>query len=200
VSTTTNYGWTKPTVGGDADTWGTELNGTLDDIDGQVKANEGAIILASGPITQAATFLTLDLTSYLSDYKRFEIKLNRVNCGSSSTSIAIRFSVNGGSTWLASAYTWALAVLGAAYAQQTDTSTGVTTEQRIQSGAGYTHGTVELSILNQTHIASMISSGTFSPTSCIGAGGNTNSGINAIKFYSNGGSATGGTYDLVGYR
>ena len=38
MSTTTNYGWTKPTVGADADTWGSELNGDLDGIDTAVAA------------------------------------------------------------------------------------------------------------------------------------------------------------------
>lgn len=38
MSVTTNYGWTKPTVDGDADTWGTIINTTLDSIDSQVKA------------------------------------------------------------------------------------------------------------------------------------------------------------------
>ena len=38
MSTTTNYGWTKPTVAGDTDAWGSELNADLDSIDTTVKA------------------------------------------------------------------------------------------------------------------------------------------------------------------
>lgn len=37
-SPTTNYGWTKPTVGGDNASWGTELNSSLDGIDSTVKS------------------------------------------------------------------------------------------------------------------------------------------------------------------
>lgn len=35
---TTNYSWDQPTVGGDEDTWGTELNTTLEAIDTDLKA------------------------------------------------------------------------------------------------------------------------------------------------------------------
>lgn len=35
-SSTTNYGWSKPTVGGDSTSWGTELNSSLDGIDSTV--------------------------------------------------------------------------------------------------------------------------------------------------------------------
>jgi hypothetical protein len=36
MTTTANYGWTKPTVGADTDAWGGELNTDLDSIDTQV--------------------------------------------------------------------------------------------------------------------------------------------------------------------
>jgi hypothetical protein len=38
MATTTNYGWEKPTVGGDTNTWGGKLNTTLDDIDADLDA------------------------------------------------------------------------------------------------------------------------------------------------------------------
>jgi hypothetical protein len=38
MTPTANYGWSKPAVGADADTWGTELNASLDGIDVQLKA------------------------------------------------------------------------------------------------------------------------------------------------------------------
>ena len=41
--TTPNYHWILPTIGGDASTWGSELNTDIGLIDGQVKANENAI-------------------------------------------------------------------------------------------------------------------------------------------------------------
>jgi hypothetical protein len=37
MSTTTNYGWTKPTIGGDANQWGAKLNSAFDDIDADLK-------------------------------------------------------------------------------------------------------------------------------------------------------------------
>ena len=43
-TTTAHYGWTKPTISGDNDTWGTELNNDLDGIDAQVYANQQALL------------------------------------------------------------------------------------------------------------------------------------------------------------
>ena len=40
MADTANYSWTKPTVGGDADGWGTVLNTALDDIDTDLDAAE----------------------------------------------------------------------------------------------------------------------------------------------------------------
>jgi len=55
MSTTTNYGWTKPTVGGDNNNWGTDLNADLDAIDSTVYAVSGvanaALPLAGGTLS-----------------------------------------------------------------------------------------------------------------------------------------------------
>ncbi len=47
MADTANYGWTKPTVGGSDDTWGTILNTALDDIDTDLKALADAQTAAS---------------------------------------------------------------------------------------------------------------------------------------------------------
>jgi len=47
MANTTNQGWTKPTVGGSEDTWGTTINATIDAIDtlvGPVTAAEIAVL------------------------------------------------------------------------------------------------------------------------------------------------------------
>lgn len=54
MSTTTHYGWTKPTINGSADTWGTSLNADLDGIDTTVFTISG---VASGAATAAAACL-----------------------------------------------------------------------------------------------------------------------------------------------
>src|SRR5579871_4851604 len=58
-SPTTNYSWTKPTIGGDANTWGSELNTDLDGIDSTVFGVSGvanaALPKAGGTMTGAVT-------------------------------------------------------------------------------------------------------------------------------------------------
>lgn len=55
MTTTANYGWTKPTIGGDSGSWGGELNTSLDNIDTTVKAvstvANAALPLAGGTMT-----------------------------------------------------------------------------------------------------------------------------------------------------
>jgi len=72
MATTTNYGWTKPTVGGDAGAWGGELNTDLDGIDATVFAVSGvanaALPKAGGALTgrvdtKTATLSRSDLGS-----------------------------------------------------------------------------------------------------------------------------------------
>jgi hypothetical protein len=57
MADTTNYGWTKPTIGGSADTWGTTLNTLADDIDADLKtvsdASKNASNLTSGSVPSA---------------------------------------------------------------------------------------------------------------------------------------------------
>lgn len=56
MADTTNYGWTKPTVGGSDNTWGTILNTALDDIDADLKALSDAQTAAA----ELARLLTVD--------------------------------------------------------------------------------------------------------------------------------------------
>lgn len=62
MSLTTNYSWTKPTVGGDVGAWGTELNGSLDGIDTQMKTTDNkaaaALPMAGGAMTGRADLKT----------------------------------------------------------------------------------------------------------------------------------------------
>lgn len=51
MADTTNYTWTKPTVGGSQDAWGTILNTALDDIDTDLKTVDDAAVAAQADAT-----------------------------------------------------------------------------------------------------------------------------------------------------
>lgn len=51
-STTTNYGFTKPEVGGSNGSWGGKVNGSLDDIDTEIKAREDEITALEADVTE----------------------------------------------------------------------------------------------------------------------------------------------------
>jgi|SRR5579872_285330 len=65
MSVTTNYGWTKPTVGGDGGAWGGELNADLDGIDATVFAVSG---VANAALPKAGGALTGQLSTKGVDY------------------------------------------------------------------------------------------------------------------------------------
>jgi hypothetical protein len=53
LTVTTNFGWTKPTVGADSNTWGGELNSNLDSLDtllGGIVSTGGAIQHSTGSV------------------------------------------------------------------------------------------------------------------------------------------------------
>lgn len=60
MATTTNYGWSKPNVGGDTGAWGTILNTAIDAIDASLKAVEN---IATAALAKAGGVMTgrLDL-------------------------------------------------------------------------------------------------------------------------------------------
>jgi hypothetical protein len=53
MATTTNYGWTKPVVGGDLDVWGAEINTDLDNIDAVVHGIDTRVIPAASSTAPA---------------------------------------------------------------------------------------------------------------------------------------------------
>lgn len=53
-STTTNYGWSYPTVGADSSTWGTTLNNTIIAVDAQMFTNSGNGLLKANNLSDVA--------------------------------------------------------------------------------------------------------------------------------------------------
>lgn len=118
MTTTTNYGWTKPTVNSDANTWGTSLNSDLDGIDSTVKSvsnvaaaalvatSASEIFLGSGNSAIAVSSVVIPLTA---GYNAYRLVLMNVEPSTDGDAIYLRASIDGGSTYLngASAYAYA---------------------------------------------------------------------------------------------
>lgn len=60
---TTNFGWDKPTISGDNDVWGDELNGNLDDQDSLLRRWMNSFIASSAPAEGQSGTIWLDSTS-----------------------------------------------------------------------------------------------------------------------------------------
>ncbi len=63
ASPTTNFGWLKPTVGGDTDIWGDELNSNLTSQDSLIRRSINNFILSTAPAEAQAGTIWLDNTS-----------------------------------------------------------------------------------------------------------------------------------------
>lgn len=77
-TTTPNYGWVKPEVGGSPDTWGTKLNATIDAIDARAKTIQDAAAAAQSTANSALSTASSALPA--SSYTATDVraKLNTV--------------------------------------------------------------------------------------------------------------------------
>lgn len=108
MSDTANFGWTKPTVGGDSGAWGTKLNTAFDDIDTDLKTVQNQAKLLIGTLGTSGT-VTLDLTTdrYFTTTPAGTVTFafSNVPAGSTeATAVIVRLSNSGGHTinWPAS--------------------------------------------------------------------------------------------------
>lgn len=72
MSTTTNFGWTKPTVYGDVNVWGAPLNNNLDSQDSYMKLALTSNAAATEPTYKALGTTWLDTSSSPYDYQIYD--------------------------------------------------------------------------------------------------------------------------------
>ncbi len=109
---TTNYGWNTPTVGGDENTWGGELNTLAQDIDTRVftlQGETGERKLAGGVIASATPTLDIALPA---NWRAFRLVCTEIEPVASAVSLLMRLSFDGGATYKAGASDYAYAGLG----------------------------------------------------------------------------------------
>ena len=113
---TTNYGWNLPSVGGDQDTWGDELNAAIGEIDAQMATNQAAPgrLLSAGVSSVAAVTIALS-----ADQEIYRLDLVNTDPAIDAQKLGLQFSVDGGITYLSgsSDYSYAGSVITAAAAE-----------------------------------------------------------------------------------
>jgi len=105
---TTNYGWNLPSVGGDQDTWGDELNAAIGEIDAQMAKGMGQL-LSSGAISSPTTTLDIAIPDSLVPgtatlWREFELRVTEIEPVSDGVSLQALVAVDGVPTYQSSDY------------------------------------------------------------------------------------------------
>lgn len=190
-----------PTLATSGVTAGTYTNTTLTvDAKGRItSASNGSsltspAILATGSVSGSS--ITFNLSSYTS-YSRIEIQFDRLTT-SSSVNLTATFSVNAGSTFINSGYSWGIASFGDAYS---GTHSGSDSAISLLAGNSGAIGPIDIvlsgvNLASQTYLRATF--GGITTAGNMASGTNTTTNINAIKINCSG-TMSAGTYRIIGY-
>ena len=153
MANTTNQGWTKPTVGGSEDTWGTTINAALDAIDTLV----GPVTAAEVAVLDGLTATTTELNYVDGVTSAIQTQLNTLT-----TSVSAVAGVPSGSIIL---WSGAANAIPAGYVLCDGTNSTPNLQNRFVVGAGDTYavnatgGSADATLPSHTHTASVTDSG-----------------------------------------
>ena len=153
MANTTNQGWTKPTVGGSEDTWGTTINAALDAIDTLV----GPVTAAEVAVLDGLTATTTELNYVDGVTSAIQTQLNTLT-----TSVAAVAGVPSGSIIL---WSGAANAVPAGYVLCDGTNSTPNLQNRFVVGAGDTYavgaagGSADATLPSHTHTGSIGTAG-----------------------------------------
>jgi len=153
MANTTNQGWTKPTVGGSEDTWGTTINAALDAIDTLV----GPVTAAEVAVLDGLTATTTELNYVDGVTSAIQTQLNTLT-----TSVAAVAGVPSGSIIL---WSGAANAIPAGYVLCNGANSTPNLENRFVVGAGSTYavnatgGSADATLPSHTHTGSIGTAG-----------------------------------------
>ena len=145
MANTTNQGWTKPTVGGSEDTWGTTINAALDAIDTLV----GPVTAAEVAVLDGLTATTTELNYVDGVTSAIQTQLNTLT-----TSVSAVAGVPSGSIIL---WSGAANAIPAGYVLCDGTNSTPNLQNRFVVGAGSTYavgatgGSADAIVVDHTH-------------------------------------------------
>lgn len=162
------------------------------------------VILVSGNVTHAQNFLALDLSSY-TGYNRIEVDVDNVilSGGSGAPTIRAAVSTNAGSTYLSANYGWSKTEFTSSYVWDNDTSDSFIYLADGTALTGFSFR-ANLYAINTASVFVMDADVTqYQNGSTLAAksnGMNSATSVNAIRFSLASGTASTGTYRVIGYR